>query len=60
WKSPRHGFQRNFVSLAPDGAQFLIEKNVKLIGIDYLSIDLYDADQLSAHKILLEKEVVVI
>jgi arylformamidase len=60
WKSPRHKFKKDFVSLTPDGAQFLVERNVKLVGIDYLSIDLFHASQLPAHKILLEKEVVVI
>lgn len=60
WKSPRHQFQTDFVSLTPDGAGFLVDKQIKLIGIDYLSIDLFNATQLPAHKILLAQEVVVI
>lgn len=60
WKSPRHKFNTNFVSLTADGAEFLVDKQVKLVGIDYLSIDLFSAELLPAHKILLAREVVVI
>jgi arylformamidase len=60
WKNPVHSFEKTFVSLTTDAAQFLIEKNVKLVGIDYLSIDLYEAESLPVHKILLEKEIVII
>jgi arylformamidase len=60
WKTPRHQFKTAFVSLTSDGAEFLIENGIRLVGIDYLSIDLFDAEDLPAHKILLEKEVVVI
>jgi len=60
WRSPRHNFRTDFVSLTADGANFLVDKQVKLIGIDYLSIDLFNAKLLPAHKILLAEEVVVI
>lgn len=60
WKSPIHKFEQDFVSLAPDGAEFLLEKKIELVGIDYLSIDLFNADQLPVHKILLKEDVVVI
>ena len=59
WDSPKHQFKRDFVSLTPDGAEFLIEKKIELVGIDYLSIDLFNADQLPVHKILLSNNVVV-
>lgn len=60
WKTPRHRFKPDFVSLTGDGAKFLIEKEIRLVGIDYLSIDLFDAGDLTAHKTLLGNEVVVI
>jgi arylformamidase len=60
WKTPRHKFKSDFVSLTEDGAEFLIEKEIQLVGIDYLSIDLFNAGDLPAHKILLKNEVVVI
>jgi arylformamidase len=60
WGTPHHKFKKDFVSLTGDGAEFLIEKGIRLVGIDYLSIDLFSAGDLPAHKILLENEVVVI
>lgn len=60
WKNPRHKFKTDFVSLTSDGAESLIENGIKLVGIDYLSIDLFSAEDLPAHKILLAREVVVI
>jgi arylformamidase len=60
WKSSQSQFKQDFVSLTPDGAEFLLEKKIQLVGIDYLSIDLFNADQLPVHKILLKNDVVII
>lgn len=60
WETPKHQFKCDFVSLTPDGADFLIEKKIELVGIDYLSIDMFKAESLPVHKILLSKNVVVI
>jgi len=37
WDRP--SFARDYVSLSLDGARSLIERGVKLIGIDYLSVE---------------------
>jgi arylformamidase len=60
WESSQSQFKQDFVSLTPDGAEFLLEKKIQLVGIDYLSIDLFNADQLPVHKILLKNDVVII
>lgn len=60
WQAPRHTFRPEYVSLTADGAQYLVDKGVQLVGIDYLSIDLFDNTELPAHKILLSNNVVVI
>lgn len=60
WRSPRHRFHTDFVSLTVDAAEFLVEQQVQLIGIDYLSIDLYNNEDLTAHKTLLGNKIVVI
>src|ERR1051325_645855 len=36
-------FYEEFVYLQPDGAEFLVECGVKLVGIDYLSIDKFQS-----------------
>jgi arylformamidase len=53
-------FYEQFVYLEPEGAQFLIERGIQLVGIDYLSIEKYKAEKHRTHFALLEKDVVVI
>lgn len=60
WAKGMDRFREDFVSLTEDAAEFLIEKGVKLVGIDYLSIDMFDAGTLPVHKLLLNREVVVV
>jgi arylformamidase len=52
-------FHKNYVSLAPDAAQRMVEEGVNLVGIDYLSIAAYD-DQEPTHHILLRQKVLII
>jgi arylformamidase len=52
-------FQRDFVSLSPDGAEYLVERGVQLIGIDYFSIAPFD-DSVPTHRALLGAEVIVL
>ncbi len=59
WSNPTHPFNTNFVSISPDGAQFLVERGVKLVGVDYLSVAPY-SDPIPTHEILLKAGVVVI
>lgn len=54
------GFTRDFVSFSPDGAQFLADRRVRLVAIDYLSVDPFEADGMPAHKALLGAGVWVV
>ena len=58
WSDP--SFRRDFVALSPAAAQWLVTRQVLLVGIDYLSIDPYDADPAAAHLTLLDAGVVVL
>ncbi|MEJ2634442.1 MAG: cyclase family protein [Calditrichia bacterium] len=51
-------FHPEFTSLTADAAEFLVEIGVKMVGIDYLSIDLYAAEDLPVHKILYRQNIV--
>jgi len=53
-------FYEDFVYLEPKGAKFLIERGVRLVGIDYLSIEKFRAEKHLTHFALLEEDVVVI
>ncbi|MBN2366564.1 MAG: cyclase family protein [Calditrichaeota bacterium] len=51
-------FHRNFTAFTEDAATYLKSIRSKLIGIDYLSLDLYDATDLPVHKILFSDNIV--
>ncbi len=53
-------FHREFVALAPDGARWLAEREFVLAGIDYMSIETFDAPGFPVHHTLLEKGIVVV
>jgi arylformamidase len=59
WSSHGNAFQEDYVGLSKDGAQWLVDRGVKLVGIDYLSIAPY-TDTRPTHQILLKAGVVVI
>jgi arylformamidase len=58
WNEPE--FRRDFVALSPESAAWLVAQRVLLVGIDYLSIDPYDAELAAAHLTLLGAGVVVL
>ena len=53
-------FYEDFVYLEPEAAQFLVERGIRLVGIDYLSIEKYGSENHPTHFALLEKDIVVI
>ena len=53
-------FTPEYVALAPDGAQYLLERGVELVGIDYLSIERFDTTDYPVHRMLLERGVVIV
>jgi len=53
-------FVRDYTYLAPDGAEYLVEKGVELVGIDYLSIEQFRSGHHRTHRTLLAKSVVIL
>lgn len=60
WNEPEKGFRTDFTYIEPSAAKILVEKGVKLVGIDYLSVEKFGAKTFDTHHTLLEKEVVII
>lgn len=55
------GFQRDFIALAESGAARLLELGVKLVAMDYLGIEPYEAgDDCPTHKRLMSAGVVIV
>lgn len=53
-------FHRDYVGIAPDGAQWLVDHGITLVGLDYLSVGAYGEDNIGTHRILLGAEVVLV
>jgi arylformamidase len=59
WAKNDTNFQTGFVALSADAAQFIVDKGIRLVGIDYLSIAPYNQGR-PTHRILLEAGVVIL
>jgi arylformamidase len=53
-------FFEDFVALAPDAAEYLVEIGVQTVGIDYLSVEPFNLPGNGTHKTLLENGLVPI
>jgi arylformamidase len=53
-------FQEDFVYLSEDAAVYLVQAGIKLVGIDYLSIEKFGSKDFAAHHALLGAGVVVV
>jgi arylformamidase len=53
-------FHRDYTYLAPDGAEYLASLGVRLVGIDYLSIEQFHSGHHRTHKTLLSRGIVII
>jgi arylformamidase len=60
WNDFSQGFRKDFTYIAPDAAKALVDLQIKLVGIDYLSVEKFGAETFDTHIILLEKEVIII
>jgi arylformamidase len=60
WKTDERKFQKDFVYITEEGASFLIDQGVKLVGIDYLSVEKFESSDYATHHLLLRNQVVII
>ncbi|HNY35564.1 MAG TPA: cyclase family protein [Methanothrix soehngenii] len=54
------GFSEDFISLSEQAARLCVARRVKLVGIDYLSVDEYGDDSLPVHRTLLENDILIL
>jgi arylformamidase len=60
WNNPEKGFRKDFTYIEPEAARILVEKGVKLVGIDYLSVEKFGSEDFQTHLTLLQNSVVII
>lgn len=59
WAKGEKEFQKEFVAIHPDGAEYLCQHGIRLVGVDYLSVAPFN-DGEATHSILFKGGVVVI
>lgn len=60
WERPPDGFPDAYASLTADGAAWVVERGIRLIGTDFLSIEARGAPGHPTHRTLLEAGVVIV
>jgi arylformamidase len=53
-------FREDYTYLAPDGAEYLLSIGVKLVGVDYFSVEQFHSGHHRTHTTLLEAGVVIV
>ena len=60
WEAGEEAFNQNFVALTGEAAEFLAGLRLKLVGVDYLSVDRFKSGDHPAHRALLEAGVTIL
>lgn len=63
WRLPASGrstFRKDYIYVAPDAADYIVEHGIRLVGVDYLSVEKYGGPDHATHHRLLRAGVVVL
>jgi arylformamidase len=60
WRPGKLKFEEDYVAVAPAAARWIVDHGIRLVGIDYLSIELFDDAANETHRTLLGNDVLVI
>jgi arylformamidase len=60
WTNNDRKFDKEFLAVAADAAKYLVERGVKLVGLDYLSVEAFGSTEYPVHDTLLGAGVVII
>lgn len=60
WNNLNDGFREDYVYIDPDAARWLVEQEIKLVGIDYLSVERFKSDNFETHLAFLSHGVVIL
>jgi arylformamidase len=60
WDDPGHPFNPDFVALNSESARWIVNKGIDLVGIDYLSIQMFKETDAPTHRTLLEAGIIIV
>ena len=59
WASEEKTFKKDFVAISEDGARWLVQKDIKLVGVDYLSVAPFGMG-VPTHQVLLQAGIIAL
>ena len=59
WKAPKQSFRQDYVGLTADGARWVVDRGIRLVGADYLSIASFP-ECAKTHEVLLSAGVAIL
>ncbi|HEV2829626.1 MAG TPA: cyclase family protein [Pyrinomonadaceae bacterium] len=60
WNNLQAGFREDYVYIDQDAARWLVETGIRLVGIDYLSVEQFKSNTFETHQEFLSKGVVIL
>jgi arylformamidase len=60
WNDPQEGFRADYTYIDPAAALALVDLGIKLVGIDYLSVEQFQSEKFETHLTLLSSGVVIV
>ncbi len=60
WGMPPRPFTTEYVSVSPAGAAWIVDHGIRLIGVDFLSVERFRAEGRPTHRTLLDADVVIV
>jgi arylformamidase len=60
WNNPAHEFRADFTYLDVAAAKRLLESGIKLVGVDYISVEKFNSPDHETHHLLLQNDVVIL
>lgn len=60
WKNGSSIFNPDYVAITREAAQWIVDRGVRLLGVDYLSVEIYKDETSCTHKTLLSGGVIIL
>jgi arylformamidase len=60
WANAGHAFNPDFVALDAQAARWVVNRDIRLVGVDYLSVQRFSDKDTATHRVLLEAGVVIV
>lgn len=60
WTQARPSFPKDYVAVSPDGARWIVDRELKLVGVDFLSVEKTVGPDHPVHKTLLGGGTIIV